>query len=104
MALETMQGLTPTIIVRIPDTIDLTEAANHYVSFMQGNRLLLKKTDGFVVEAHEVEIYLTQEETLMFRPGAASMQVNWTYSTGQRGATRWIGIRFDANQLPEVLP
>lgn len=104
MALETMQGLTPTIIVRVPETIDLTEAANIYVSFMQSNRLLMKKTEGFVVEAHEVDIYLTQEETLLFKPGTASMQVNWTYSTGQRGATRWLGIHIDANQLPEVLP
>lgn len=103
MSLNTMQGLTPTIIVRVPETIDLTEAASHYVSFMQGNLLRLKKTDGFEVTAHEVSIYLTQEETLLFRPGTASMQVNWVYSTGQRGATKWLGLHIDANQLPEVL-
>lgn len=102
--LETMQGLTPTIIVRFPETIDLTDAAYVYVSFRQGDKLLMKKTDGFTVESHEVDIYLTQEETLMFRSGSATVQVNWTYPSGQRGATRWISIKIDANQLPEVLP
>ena len=104
MGLNSMQGLTPTIIVRIPNTIDLTEAHACYVSFMQKAKLLLKKTDGFDVTAHEVSIYLTQEETLKFAPGNASLQVNWTYSTGQRGATKWIPIDIAANQLPEVLP
>lgn len=104
MALESMVGLTPTIIVRVPQTVDLTEAANVYVSFKQYNKLIMKKTDGFIVDEHEVSIYLTQEETLMFCPDIAALQVNWTYADGQRGATRWIAIRFDKNQLPEVLP
>lgn len=104
MALNTMQGLTPTIIVRVPQTIDLTEASNHYVSIKQNDCLVLKKSEGFIVEQHEVEIYLTQEETLRFRTGTIFLQLNWTYATGQRGATRWIGIRVEPNQLLEVLP
>lgn len=104
MAIESMVGLTPTIIVRFPEEIDLTEAAHVYVSFKQFDRLIMKKTDGFTVDAQEVSISLTQEETLKFKPGDATLQINWTYATGQRGATRWLRICFDRNQLPEVLP
>lgn len=102
--IETMVGLTPTIIVRMPQEIDLTEAAHVYVSFKQAGKLILKKTDGFTVAPHEVSVYLTQEETLKFAPRDATIQVNWTYATGQRGATRWVGIAFNNNHLPEVLP
>ena len=103
MALESMVGLTPTFIVRVPTTVDLTEAQTVYVSFKQSVNLVMKKTSGFIVDAHSVSIYLTQAETLLFRPDVATMQVNWVYPTGQRGATRWIDIRFDKNHLPEVL-
>lgn len=104
MPLNTMQGLTPTITVKVPTSIDLTEAANIYVSFKQGNRLVLKLSENLDVSAHQVAVYLTQEQTLMFKAGPAEIQVNWTYSSGQRGATKRKEIYVDANHLLEVLP
>lgn len=100
--METMQGLTPTITVTVPNSVDLTEAANIYPSFKQGNRLF-KITEGFTVAAHQVSISLTQEQTLAFRPGLAEVQVNWTYSTGQRGATKPKQINVSENHILEVL-
>ena len=100
--METMQGLTPTITIRVPATIDLTEAGHHYVSFKQG-RTLLKITDGLEITAHAVSVYLTQEDTLRFDPGLMTMQLNWTYQGGQRGAINEIPIMVNANHLPEVL-
>lgn len=100
--ITTMQGLTPTIIVTVPQDTDLTEAANVYPSIKQGKLLLRPVT--FDVSAHQVDIYLSQEETLALNPGGAEIQINWTYSTGQRGATRPKPLTIAANQIREVLP
>jgi hypothetical protein len=99
--LKTMQGLTPTISIIVPDTVDLTEA-NVYVSFKQGSKLL-KLTDGFDVSAHQVDVYLTQEDTLQFSAGTVEIQVNWVYSSGQRGATKPVNLSVSSNHLLEVL-
>ena len=102
MALKTMQGLTPTITVTVGTSTDLTEAANVYVSFKQGKKLL-KLTDGFDVSAHQVDIYLEQEDTLQFDPGTVEIQLNWTYSSGQRAATKPVSLSVSPNHLLEVL-
>lgn len=103
MAEKTMQGLTPTIIVTVPDGIDLTEAGNVYVSFKQGGSVW-KKTDGFTVAAHAVDIYLEQADTLAFGVGTVEVQINWTYANGQRGATKPVALTVLPNHLLEVLP
>lgn len=100
--LETMQGLTPTITITVPNDTELTEARNVYVSFKQGNKVL-KLTNGFEVYAHSVEVYLTQEQTLSFKAGTVEIQLNWTYASGQRGATKPKVMSVMANHLLEVL-
>ena len=102
MDVTTMQGLTPTITITVPETTDLTEAANLYPSIKQGKNLI--RPEIFNVFAHQVDIYLTQEDTLDLSPGVAEIQLNWTYSTGQRGATSPVSIRILPNHLLEVLP
>lgn len=97
----TMQGLTPTITITVPNDTDLTEAANVYPSIKQGKRLVRPVT--FDVTAHQVDIYLSQEETLSLVPGGAEVQLNWTYSAGQRGATIPVMVQIMANQILEVL-
>lgn len=103
MAQKTMQGLTPTIIVTVDESTDLTEAANVYVSFKQGGAVW-KKTDGFTVAAHAVDIYLEQADTLAFGAGTVEVQINWTYANGQRGATKPVALTILPNHLLEVLP
>lgn len=102
MDLTTMQGLTPTITVTVSTATDLTEAGNVYPSIKQGTKLL--RPTIFDVAAHQVDLYLTQEETLSLAPGVAEVQLNWTYSTGQRGATAPKSLRVLPNHLLEVLP
>lgn len=99
--LKTMQGLTPTITINVPEEVDLTEAANVYVSFKQGQRVT--KAATFDVFAHQVDVYLTQAETLAFNVGTVEVQLNWTYSSGQRGATNPVTLAVAANHLLEVL-
>lgn len=102
MDLTTMQGLTPTITITVGTSTDLTEAGNVYPSIKQGKAVL--QPDDFFVSAHQVDIYLTQAETLNLNPGVAEVQLNWTYPSGQRGATRPKPIMVDENQIKEVLP
>ena len=97
-----MQGLTPTITITVPTDTDLTEAGNVYPSIKQGKKVLRPQT--FDVSEHQVDIYLSQAETLELNPGGAEIQLNWTYPTGQRGATRPKPIMVDENQIKEVLP
>ena len=101
MDLITLQGLTPTITVTVA-AVDLTEAENIYPSIKQGAEVL--RPTIFDVAAHQVDIYLTQAETLALSPGMAELQINWTYATGQRGAIDPKSIRVLPNHLLEVLP
>ena len=103
MAVKTMQGLTPAVTLKVPTTTDLTQAAHVYVSFKQGNRLVLKLTENLDVSAHQVVVYLTQEQTLMFKVGPVEIQANWTYANGQRGATYPVDMTVAGNHLQEVL-
>lgn len=100
--MKTMQGLTPTIIVMLPEDIDLTQAAHVYPTIKQGGKVL--RIENFQYTAQQVDIYLTQEDTLALSPGAAEIQLNWTYSDGQRAATVPKGMTVSPNHLLEVLP
>lgn len=101
--METMQGLTPTITITVGTSTDLTEAENVYVSFKQSGTVY-KLTSGFDVQAHQVDVYLQQSDTIAFSPGAVEVELNWTYGNGQRGATRPKTINVLPNHLREVLP
>lgn len=103
MALKTMQGLTPTITITVGTSTDLTEAENVYVSLKQGGNVW-KKTDGFTVSAHAVEVYLEQADTLAFDAGAVEVQLHWTYPNGQRGGTNPKNLSVLPTHLREVLP
>ena len=102
MEQTTMQGLTPTISVMVPVDVDLTEALHVYPSIKQIG-VALVRPEIFDVSEHQVDLYLTQEETLKLMPGSAEVQVNWTYSSGQRGAIYPVKIRVLENHLLEVL-
>lgn len=102
MATKTMQGLTPTITVTLSTSTDLTQAAHIYPTIKQGGKVM--RLTNFEFTAHQVDIYLTQADTLELSPGAAEIQINWTYSDGQRAATVPKGMTISPNHLLEVLP
>ena len=101
MAVTTMQGLTPTISIIVPNDVDLTEADNVYPSIKQNNTLIIPAT--FDVQAHQCDIYLSQEETLRLEQGRAEIQVNWVFATGQRCATVPQELKVMRNHILEVL-
>lgn len=101
------KGITPTFTLTLPDTVDLTYATNVYVTFADknGDALLTKMTAELSIDVNEIEVYLTQEETLKF-PDSVSIQVNWTYNEGavlKRACSEIVKTYFKHNLADEVL-
>lgn len=98
------RATTPTFIHTFTaENLDLTTANNVYVTYRQDSKVLTKTGDDIEVEPKQVTVYLTQEETLMFKVGRLECQVNWTYANGSRAASNVKGIDLDANLLDRVV-
>ena len=99
-----IRGTTPTFKLTIADqSVDLTDATNVYATFQQRNSTLTKTGASLTVTEHEVDVYLTQAETLAFSSGGLEIQLNWTYSGGERACTNIVRINIGDNLVPEVL-
>jgi len=101
------KGTTPTIILTLPDDIDLGEASNVYVSFAtRGGKELIRMTGTDIsIDENVISVFLSQEETLKL-PEWVTIQVNWTYAEGtttKRAATKKCTIRVENNIINEVL-
>lgn len=85
------KGITPTLILTLPDTSQLLSASNVYVTLAgKGDKCrpgttITKKNEDLSIEEDaqnhviNVSVFLTQEETLSFNRGEVAVQVNWTY-------------------------
>ena len=99
------RGTTPTFELKITDQdIDLTEADHVYVTFRTKKGKTTYTGNQLEVTAHEVDVYLSQEETLAFPLGTADVQINWTYDDGKRACTNIARIVISENLLEVVLP
>ena len=100
-----IRGTTPTFKLMLNDeTVDLTQAVNVYATFKQKNNEITKTGADLEISAHEVDVYLSQEETLSFiSNNTASIQLNWTYANGRRACSQVINMAIGENLLPEVL-
>ena len=99
-----IRGTTPTFKLRLKDTsIDLTKADNIYVSFSQKSVRLMKSGEDLEVNGNEVDVYLTQEESLKFVDGEVEIQINWTYDDGSRACTNIVSINVSKNLIGRVL-
>lgn len=99
-----IRGTTPTFELRINDeSVDLTDADNVYVTFADNGWSLTKTGEDLEVSANEVDVYLSQEETLSFPKGNIDVQINWTYDDGKRACTTIAIIKVTKNLLERVL-
>jgi hypothetical protein len=99
-------GTTPTFSLTFDESaINFLDAHNVYVSMVSPDYEIVKRNgdEGVVVEAHQIDIFLTQEETLAFGTGATAIQVNWTYVDGTRAASNIVRYRFGQNLLDKVV-
>lgn len=99
-----VRGTTPTFKLYLNDEyVDLTQAVNVYVSFKQKDTLITKTGEDIEVQENEVDVYLSQQETLQFIKGSVEIQLNWTYLDGRRACSNIITIEVDKNLIGDVL-
>lgn len=110
-----IQATTPTVVLTLPETVDLTTAREIYVSFRQRSAPLspepyssvLTKTlgaDVWLTGTHIINVYLSQAETLAFEPcKAVEVQVNWITAGGDREATLIETIKIFDNIIDSVI-
>ena len=97
------RGTTPTFVLNLEGSVDLTDAHNVYATFYQKGVTITKTGDDIEIHPTQVEVYFTQEESLKFKTGAIQIQVNWTYSNGSRSCTDIASVSVDRNLIGEVL-
>lgn len=98
-----VQATTPTFILTLPNTVDLTLIEHMYFSLEQGATELLKTDDDLFVDGQAVSVYLTQAESAAFNTGKALLQLNWTYSDGSRACSNIVNVDVGLNLIKEVI-
>ena len=100
------RATTPTIICTFEnEELDFTTAAHVYFIISQSGQRIIKSDDELTIEEKTIEVYLSQQDTLQFNSfKPCEIEVNWTFSNGDRGKSEIINIEIDKTLLPEVLP
>lgn len=99
-----IKGTTPTFQLILDDqTLDLTSAVNIYATFRQGKTEITKTGADIEVSAHEVDVYLSQAETLSLSYGKVDIQLNWTYVGGLRRCSTIVSVDVSHNLIERVL-
>lgn len=106
------KGITPTIILTLPESSAVLNASHVYVTIADKCKSITKQDDELTIEAdteHEainISVFLTQAETLAFRKGTVMIQVNWTYmesGTSKRACSTIGKLTFADNLLNGVI-
>lgn len=103
------RATTPTITFKFPDTINMLEAEDVYVTFSskkKNYKLTKRVDDGIIVTEHTVVVTLSQEETLRFMRDVAETQVNWLYREGsrvKRACSQIVELTVHDNLLDKVI-
>ena len=100
-----IRGTTPTFKLMLNDeTVDLTQAVNVYATFKSRDNVLTKTGSDITTSANEVDVFLSQEETLSFcTKEPLLVQLNWTYADGVRACSNIIKVAINDNLVNEVL-
>lgn len=83
---KVVRATTPTFIFKTTGDVDLTFASEVHVTFSSFGVLLDKTGEDIDVEPKQISVYLSQEDTLLFKPGRCEVMINWVYSDGSRGS------------------
>ena len=100
------RGITPTYILTLPNDIDLGAASHVYVTFADDKGRTIEKKDGDLsIDANEISVFLTQDDTLKLR-GKVALQVNWTYDEdgiSKRACSTIAAVPFTDNLIDRVI-
>ena len=82
------RGTTPTNIFKV--NIDL-RGATVFVSYSQRDKVIIEKTGSdLTITENTIEHQLTQEETLLLRPGTVKIQIRYVKEDGTADASNII--------------
>ena len=98
-----VQATTPTFVLTLPNDVDPSDFANIYFTLRQKNVLIEKTGTDLTIDGQTVSVYLSQAETLQLVPGAAQIQLNWTYANGSRACSNIASVQVTENLLKEVV-
>lgn len=98
-----IRATTPTIIMTLPDEVDLTTVDKLVFTLKQGSNEINKYNQDISIDGQKVSVWLSQQETLNLEEGVAKMQLNWTYNDGSRAASNIVLIDVTPNLLAEVI-
>ena len=99
-----IRGTTPTFELTIESKeIDLTQMTNVYATFEQNGCKLTKTGNDIDVSAQQVDVYLSQAETLKFAKGDIHVQLNWTFNDGHRACSEIAMVKIGDNLEDRVL-
>ena len=103
--MSVVQYTTPTFTLEFTEqSLDLTQAANVYVTFKSGTFVLTKTSDSLTVQEKSISVYLSQEETAQFSYGEdLEIQANWTTALGNRVASNVVKYKIDKQLLMAVI-
>ena len=98
-----VQATTPTFVLTLPNTVDLSLARNIYFTLRQRATVIEKTGADLTVDGQTVSVYLSQVETLALNAGQARLQLNWTYQGGERACTNIASVAVTENLLKKVV-
>lgn len=98
------RGTTPTFTLTLDDEdLDLTTAQTVIVSFSNREVCLEKQGSDITVRQNEIDVFLSQEETLAFLEQRVDIQVNWILAGGIRCASTITSYTFGRQLLDRVV-
>lgn len=98
-----VRGTTPTLTLTVgtAETVDLEQATAVYVTVSRLGAVITKTGADLSIDGNVVECWLTEEESLQLREGPASIQVNWTYGSSKRAASKVAAVNIGRQLLLE---
>lgn len=77
------RGTTPTISISV-EGVELSYLKDIYISVKQDNNIITKTGENITIDndSGTIGVYLTQDETLSFRPGYVFIQLRATTTGG----------------------
>lgn len=98
------RGTTPTYTCTFSDeSVDFTTATNVYVTFEQGRNNITKSGEDLMISEKQIEIYMSQRDTLLFEEGSVKIQVNWTTAGGHRRSSDVKNVELTEQLLRRVV-
>ena len=103
MSVGVPQYTTPTFVLTFTEpSLNLTQAANVYVTFQSGQNKFTKTGDALNVSEKTIGVHLSQRDTAKLNK-CVDIQANWTDALGNRSASDVVNYKITQQLLTEVV-